>query len=58
MQVLKPIKPTTRVPAVVRYTVALPSGARFTMLGPGTAHNAATNPEVYRVVRQSKRGTE
>jgi hypothetical protein len=55
MNMLKPIKPLPVVPARVLYSVVLPSGARFTQLAPGIAHNVEAQPDC-RVVRESTRG--
>jgi hypothetical protein len=51
MDMLKPIKPLPVVPARVVYSVKLPSGARFTQLAPGVAHNVEAQPECFRVVK-------
>jgi hypothetical protein len=40
----------------MNYTVVLPSGARLTMLPPGTSEGAETNPECFRVSRTQDSG--
>lgn len=41
----------------MNHTVLLPSGARLTMLPPGTSEGAETNPECFRIVR-GRRGSK
>jgi hypothetical protein len=37
----------------MNYSILLPSGARLTMLPPGTSEGAETNPECFRVLHGS-----